>query len=176
MSKINYDLQKIRAIAFDIDGVLSPSVVPLSANGTPQRMANLKDGYSMVRAVKAGIRLVIVSGADCPGLRERFKLIGLADDDIYLSVSDKLPVLQDWAQRNGISPDEIAYAGDDVPDLAPMQWVGLSVSPKDGAYECKEIATFVSSANGGYGVAREIVEEIMRAQKTWPTSAGATGI
>ena len=70
MSRINYDLGRIRAVAFDVDGVLSPAVVPLGPDGVPQRMANLRDGYAMVQAVKQGLQLAIISGADAPGVRE----------------------------------------------------------------------------------------------------------
>ena len=64
MSRINYDISRIRAVAFDVDGVLSPSTVPLSPEGIPERMANLKDGYAMVQAVKGGLHLAIISGAE----------------------------------------------------------------------------------------------------------------
>ncbi|MDE6207393.1 MAG: HAD hydrolase family protein [Muribaculaceae bacterium] len=175
MSRINYDLQTIRALAFDIDGVLSPTVVPMGPDGVPQRMANLKDGYAMVQAVRKGLKIVIVSGALCPGLRERFHVIGLSDDDINLNVSDKLTVLREWAARNGMSSQEIAYVGDDIPDLGPMRWAGLAVAPRDACSECRALAGFITLANGGYGVARELIEEVMRTQGTWPaysTSAG----
>lgn len=67
MSKINYDLTKIKAVVFDVDGVLSPSTVPMSVDGIPERMANLKDGYAMVQAVKGGLHLAIISGATILG-------------------------------------------------------------------------------------------------------------
>lgn len=63
MSRINYNLRKIKAVAFDVDGVLSPSTVPMDADGEPARMLNVKDGYAMQLAVKSGILLAIISGA-----------------------------------------------------------------------------------------------------------------
>ncbi|MDE6120526.1 MAG: 3-deoxy-D-manno-octulosonate 8-phosphate phosphatase, partial [Muribaculaceae bacterium] len=77
MSRINYDLKKIRAVVFDVDGVLSPSTVPMSADGVPMRMANLKDGYSMQLAIRSGIRLCIITGADVPSIPGRFAPIGI---------------------------------------------------------------------------------------------------
>ncbi|MDE6198173.1 MAG: 3-deoxy-D-manno-octulosonate 8-phosphate phosphatase, partial [Muribaculaceae bacterium] len=74
MSRINYDLSKIRAIAFDIDGVLSPSTVPMSADGVPMRMANLKDGYAMQLAVKCGLKIAIITGANVPSIPGRFNV------------------------------------------------------------------------------------------------------
>ena len=72
MSKFSYPIEHNRGIAFDVDGVLSPTVVPLGDDGVPRRMANLKDGFAMVKAVKAGIKMAIITGAVAPGLRERF--------------------------------------------------------------------------------------------------------
>lgn len=176
MSKINYDLTLIKGIVFDIDGVLSPATVPLGPDGIPCRMANLRDGYAMVRAVKAGLKIAIISGAFAPGLRERFSMIGLAPGDIFLDTLDKLPVLQQWAADNGFSAGQIAYVGDDIPDVPALRWCGLPATPADGAVECKALALFIADSKGGYGVGREIVEEVMRAQGIWPVCSDATGI
>ncbi len=111
MSRINYDLTKIKGVVFDVDGVLSPSTVPMSAEGVPMRMANLKDGYAMQLAVKSN-RMAIISGADVPSIRGRFGVIGLTD--IYLGASDKLPVFRKWLESVGLQADEIAYVGDDI--------------------------------------------------------------
>ena len=94
MSKINYPLSLIRGIAFDVDGVLSPATVPMDEHGVPMRMANLKDGYALVHAVKAGVHICLISGADTPAVRERFKGIGITDQ--YLGNLDKLESLRKW--------------------------------------------------------------------------------
>lgn len=173
MSKINYDLTKIKAVVFDVDGVLSPSTVPMSVDGIPERMANLKDGYAMVQAVKGGLHLAIISGTDDPRVEARFRLIGMTD--IFLKCKAKLPILRKWMEDNGLQPEEVAYAGDDIPDLPPMAAVGLSVAPRDAAIEVKEAATFVSSADGGYGVGRELLEEILKAKGLWLKDTHAFG-
>ena len=71
MNKINYDLSKIKGIAFDVDGVLSPSTIPLHVGGEPMRMVNIKDGYAMQLAVKRGIRLAIITGGNTESVRKR---------------------------------------------------------------------------------------------------------
>ena len=119
MSKIDYNLKKIKALAFDVDGVLSPSTIPMSPDGVPLRMANLKDGYAMQLAVKAGLRLAIITGANVPSIPGRFNVIGV--QDIFMSVSDKLPVFEKWLADNNLSPDEVVYAGDDIPDLPVLR-------------------------------------------------------
>ena len=165
MSKIDYNLRKIKALAFDVDGVLSPSTIPMSPDGVPLRMANLKDGYAMQLAVKAGLRLAIITGANVPSIPGRFNVIGV--QDIFMGVSDKLPVFEKWLADNNLSPDEVVYAGDDIPDLPVLRACGLAVAPRDAAAECKAVAKFVTAADGGHGVAREILEEVMRAQGHW---------
>lgn len=173
MSAIDYPLSKIKAIAFDVDGVLSPAVVPLDDNGIPRRMANLRDGYAMVLAIKAGLKLAIISGGQSDALYNRFKIIGL--DDIFLGTLDKLPVLQQWMADNGLQPGEVAFVGDDSPDVVPMLAVGLPVTPSDGSTDTKSVARYVTSATGGYGVARELIEEILRDRGSWPGSSVSLG-
>lgn len=174
MSKIPYDLTKIRAIAFDVDGVLSPSTVPMSSDGIPQRMANLKDGYSMLVAVKKGLKLAIISGADTSAVRNRFSLIGI--NDIYLGSLDKLAIFHEWLKKNDLAPEEVAFVGDDIPDIEPMLECGLAVAPADAAADVKRIAGYITDAAGGHGVARELIEQIMKAQNTWPATHSATGL
>lgn len=173
MSKIAYDLLKIKGIVFDVDGVLSPATIPVGDDGIPRRMANLKDGYSMVQALKHGLKIAIITGAVSPGVEERMTKIGVTD--FYAGKMDKLPILKEWLQKVGLQPDEVAYVGDDVPDLAPMGYVGLPVTPADGCRDTKAIARYTTEAIGGHGVARELIEEIMRAQDIWPASAEAFG-
>ncbi|MDE6134091.1 MAG: HAD hydrolase family protein [Muribaculaceae bacterium] len=173
MSRINYDLKKIRAVVFDVDGVLSPSTVPMSADGVPMRMANLKDGYSMQLAIRSGIRLCIITGADVPSIPGRFAPIGIKD--IFLKSGNKLPILEKWMNENSLRPEEVAYVGDDIPDIPPMQAVGLPVAPRDAAADVKAVARFITGADGGYGVARELLEEIMKAQNLWLSADKAFG-
>lgn len=173
MSKINHPLTNIRAIAFDVDGVLSPTLIPMNENGVPMRMANLKDGYALQFAVKCGLKIAIISGANTESLRTRYGALGITD--IYLSAAHKLPILQKWMQENDLNPQDVAYCGDDIPDIPPMQVVGLPVAPADAAVEVKQAAGYITSAMGGYGVARELLEQILRAQGKWMQDTKAFG-
>ncbi|MDE5900559.1 MAG: HAD hydrolase family protein [Muribaculaceae bacterium] len=165
MSKIDYDLTKIRAFAFDVDGVLSPSIVPVGENGVPARMANVKDGYAMQLAIKRGYLMSIITGADTEAVRMRYELLGITD--IYLRASHKLRILRRWMSTNGLEPEEVLYAGDDVPDIECMRLVGLSVAPADASVDAKNAARYISPCNGGHGVARDVIEQTMRAQNLW---------
>ena len=166
MSKIPYPLEKIKAVVFDIDGVLAPTTIPMGDDGIPRRMANLKDGYAMVQAIKSGLKIAIISGANQDAVRKRMEMIGVTD--FFAGNMDKLPILTQWMSTQGLLPEEVAYVGDDVPDVAPMRYVGLPVTPADGSTDTKMVALYTTDAIGGHGVGRELIEEIMRAQGTWP--------
>lgn len=171
MSKINYDLSRIKAFVFDVDGVLSPNTVPMTPDGLPARMLNVKDGFALRQAVLAGYRIAIITGADSEAIVRRMANIGIAD--VCLRAADKLPILNSWMADNGLSPDEVAYAGDDVPDMECLAAVGLSVAPADADADVRDRAVFVTTCDGGHGVARQLIQETMLAQGKWPSSAKA---
>jgi len=165
MSTINYDLKKIKAFIFDVDGVLSPDSIPLSPEGEPMRMVNIKDGFAINLAVQNGYGVAIITGADTEGVRKRFSRLGVKD--IYMKSKIKINDLNDYMQKTGYKPGEIMYAGDDLPDYYVMQTVGLSVAPADAAHEIKSIAKYISHCKGGQGVARDLIEQVMKAQGKW---------
>lgn len=173
MSRIDYDLTSIKGIAFDVDGVLSPSTIPLDDNGVPRRMVNIKDGYALQLAVKMGLQIAIITGADTESIARRFRALGI--NDIYLKAADKLPILEEWMERRGLTSHEVAFVGDDIPDILAMQSVGLPVAPADAAADVKSVACFITKANGGYGVGRELLEEILKAKGVWMTHDDAFG-
>lgn len=173
MSSIDYDLRKIKGVVFDVDGVLSPSTIPMGDDGVPRRMANIKDGYAMQLAVKRGLRLAIITGAATEAIKVRYNALGITD--VYTGASHKIQVLEQWMAEQGLAPEEVAYVGDDIPDYEVMKTVGLSVAPADAAWDIKSIATYISSADGGYGVARDLLEQLLRAQGLWVLDHKAFG-
>lgn len=173
MSKINYNLTQIRGVVFDVDGVLSPSVVPMDTNGVPQRMSNLRDGYALQLAAKSGLHMAIITGADTEAVVKRFNGLGISD--VYIKAGDKLSILNEWMSAHSLKRDEVAFCGDDIPDIECMKHVGLPVAPGDAAVDVLDVAEYVTQANGGYGVARELLEEILKAKGAWPLKAKAFG-
>lgn len=173
MSRINYNLKQIKAVVFDIDGVLSPSTVPMGSDGNPVRMVNIKDGYALQLAVKKGLKIAIISGGVGQSLIMRFAKLGIRD--IYLGASHKTDILEVWISNNALQPEEVAYVGDDIPDFKAMLMVGLRVVPRDGVWQLKEIANYISPVDGGYGVARDLLEQILVAQGLWLDSHEAFG-
>ncbi|MDR2120418.1 MAG: HAD hydrolase family protein [Tannerella sp.] len=165
MSSINYDLSKIRGFLFDMDGVLSTDYIPLAVNGDPMRTVNIKDGYALQFAVKQGYHLGIITGGNTESVRIRFERLGIRH--IYMHSSAKLKDYEDFLAKTGLEEDEIAYAGDDIPDYEVMLRVGLPIAPVTAAPEIKGIAKYISPLRGGEGIAREIIEQTMKAQGCW---------
>lgn len=173
MSGINYDLTRIRGFAFDVDGVLSPSTVPMSDAGEPLRMVNIKDGYALQLAAKLGYRIAIITGGKTESVCHRYEALGV--QDIYLGASHKIEIFEKWMETAGLQPEEVLYMGDDIPDLRCMLRAGLACTPHDGCREARETATYVSPYNGGYGCARDVLEQVLRAQGDWLKDEAAFG-
>lgn len=173
MSKIDYDLTLIKGIVFDVDGVLSPSTIPLGADGVPSRMVNIKDGYALQLAVKLGYKITVITGGVSDAIQKRFSALGIAD--IFMGSSMKIDVLKTWMAANGLKSEQVAFVGDDIPDLQPMLHVGLSVAPADACSDILEIARYISPVDGGYGVARDLIEEVLRANGQWLNTSKAFG-
>lgn len=169
---INYDLTKIRAIAFDVDGVLSDPRV-LLIGGDMVRTANTKDGYAMQLAVKCGLHLAIITGGRSDSVRVRYEGLGLKD--VYMGCRFKIETLQEWMAKYNLAPEEVMYMGDDIPDYQVMQRVGCSCCPSDAAPEIKEISTYVSNFPGGQGCARDVLEQVLKAQGHWMSDTKAFG-
>lgn len=170
---INYDLNKIKAIIFDIDGVLSAESITLNADGSPLRTVNIKDGYAIQLAMKLGLRIVILSGARVESLRVRYE--GLGVEDIYLGCAVKIAKYDEFLAIYGYTDEEVMYMGDDIPDLEIMRRVGCPVCPKDACPEIREASVYVSDRKGGYGCGRDVIEQVLRAQGKWVMNAKAFG-
>ena len=170
---INYDLNKIKAIIFDIDGVLSSETISLSAEGVPLRTVNIKDGYAIQLAMKLGLRIVILTGAKVNSVRVRYE--GLGVEDIYIGCAVKIETYDTFLQKYGLHDEEVMYMGDDIPDLEIMRRVGCPVCPKDACPEIKEVSLYVSGKIGGHGCGRDVIEQTLRAQGKWVMNAKAFG-
>lgn len=170
---INYDLSKIRAIIFDIDGVLSAETITLGADGLPLRTVNIKDGYAIQLAVKLGLHIAIMTGANVDSVRVRYE--GLGVSDVFVGCSIKIKTYEAFLEKYGLKDDEVMYMGDDIPDLQVMQCVGCPVCPQDACVEVREASIYVSDRKGGYGCGRDVIEQTLRAQGKWVMNEKAFG-
>jgi 3-deoxy-D-manno-octulosonate 8-phosphate phosphatase, yrbI family len=167
VSTINYDLKKIKALVFDVDGVLSANVIPMSSDGEPMRTVNIKDGYALHLACKQGLLLGIITGGRSEAVRKRFMALGIPSEDIYMASSVKIHDYHDFRDRHGLKNEEILYVGDDIPDIEVMRECGLPCCPKDASAEVKTVSRYISYANGGYGCGRDVVEQVLKVQGLW---------
>ena len=170
---INYDLSKIRAVVFDLDGVLSSETIALGLDGTPLRTVNIKDGYAIQLAMKMGLRVAILSGCKIEAVRKRYE--GLGMEDIYLGAAVKIKIYDDFIAKYGFKDDEVIFMGDDIPDLEVMRRVGCAVCPKDACPEVKAASCYVSDKCGGQGCGRDVIEQVLRAQGKWLKDERAFG-
>lgn len=170
---INYDLKRIKAIIFDVDGVLSAETITLHPNGEPMRTVNIKDGYAIQLAMKLGLRIVILTGGTTESVRLRYERLGV--EDVYMGCAVKLKTYEDFLARYGLSDEEVMYMGDDVPDYEIMQRVGCPVCPADACPDIKAVSLYISDKQGGYGCGRDVIEQVLRAQDKWQMNAKAFG-
>ncbi len=170
---INYDLQKIRAIVFDLDGVLSKSTISLGIDGTPLRTVNIKDGYAIQLAVKMGLNIAMISGCKIDAVRKRYE--GLGMKDIYLGAAVKIKVYEEFLAKHGLHEEEVMFMGDDIPDLEVMRRVGCPVCPKDACREVRDVSVYVSDYDGGCGCGRDVIEQTLKAQGKWLQDERAFG-
>lgn len=170
---IDYDLSTIRAIIFDVDGVLSAETIVLNNDGEPLRTVNIKDGYALQLAVKMGLRIVILTGAYTEALRVRYERLGI--EDIYMRCAVKIKAYEEFKAKYGYRDDEIIYVGDDIPDYEVMERVGCACCPADACPEIKALSRYVSGKKGGYGCGRDIIEQVLRAQGKWLADRKAFG-
>ncbi len=170
---ISYDLKKIKAIVFDVDGVLSRQTITLSHDGEPLRTVNIKDGYAIQLAQKLGLRIAILTGGKTEAIRVRYA--GLGVEDIFMGCAVKVRTYQDFLEKYQLGNEEVLYMGDDIPDYEVMRLCGCPCCPADACPDIKDISSYVSSCNGGEGCGRDVIEQVLRAQGKWLADSKAFG-
>ncbi len=165
MMNVLKDFSTVKAFAFDIDGVLTNGSLLIYDDGQMVRQMNIKDGYALQLAIQKGFKIVVISGGNSEAVKSRLEKLGIAD--IFLRVKNKKTVLQEWALANDILLEHILYMGDDVPDVEPLQIVGVSTCPNDAATEVKALSKYVSSYKGGEGCVRDVIEKVLRLNNAW---------
>lgn len=164
-------LPNITTFIFDVDGVLTNGKVLITSAGEMYREMDTKDGYALKCALQQGYKVCIISGGTNEGVRNRLRALGIYD--IYLGAHHKEEPFQDLLDSYNLSPDEILYMGDDVPDIVVMEQVAVGACPSDAVSDVKAIANYVSHKKGGEGCVREIIEQTLRVQGKWLTNIGA---
>jgi 3-deoxy-D-manno-octulosonate 8-phosphate phosphatase (KDO 8-P phosphatase) len=117
--------------------------------------------------------MAIITGGKQENIRLRYEALGMKD--IYIGASQKYQIFIDWMKKEGLDSEEVIYMGDDIPDLHCMRAAGLPIAPNDAAWEAKQEAAYISRFNGGYGCARDVLEQVMKAQGSWMKDDNAFG-
>ncbi|MGB0890796.1 MAG: KdsC family phosphatase [Flavobacteriaceae bacterium] len=164
-------LPQIDTFIFDVDGVLTNGIVTVFPNGQLVRQMNIKDGYALKAAVKAGFRVCIISGGKNEGVRTRLANLGITD--IYLGAHDKIEQYNELVKKYNLTPENVVYMGDDIPDLPVMKLVGMPTCPNDAAPEIQQASRYISNKKGGEGCARDILEQVLRVQGKWDSNFDA---
>jgi len=158
-------LKNITTFIFDVDGVLTDGSIFVTENGEQTRVFNIKDGYALQLAVKCGYNVCTVSGSRSKSQLYRLNSLGVTD--VYMGIHTKIEKLKNYLEEKSINHENVLYMGDDIPDLAAMQTIGLPCCPADAVEEVKAISAYVSPYPGGRGCARDIIEKVLKIQDKW---------
>ncbi len=172
MTNIKENLSKVKAFAFDVDGVFSESNILLHPSGQLMRTMNIRDGYAVQFTVKKGYPVAIITGGDTESVKMRFEKLRI--QDIYMKSNNKLNDFHHFIEKYQLSPEEVLYMGDDLPDYEVMSMVGFPACPSDAAQEIKSISKYISDKKGGFGCVRDVVEQVLRVQGKWMDSEAFT--
>ncbi len=151
--------RRIRFLILDVDGVMTDGGLYYSVDGVELKRFNAQDGYGIVRAREYGLGIGIVSGRETPIVAARARVLGI--DEVYQGAVDKVEAMRDIQARYGLADEEIAYIGDDLFDLPLLAVAGLSAAPRNARPEVRRKVDYVTSAPGGDGAVRELIEFIL---------------
>jgi len=155
----------IRLLLTDVDGVLTDGGVILDNQGVESKCFNIRDGLAIRLWQLAGGQAGLVTGRSSQVVKLRAAELDM--DVVRQGVKDKLPEVQAIAESLKLRPDEIAYVGDDLPDVPTIRYCGLGIAVGDAPEEVREAADYVTSVPGGGGAVREVVELILKNTGRW---------
>ena len=156
-------LHQITTFVFDVDGVLTDGTITITTDGEMHRTMHTKDGFALKEALLEGFNVCIISGGTDEGVRKR--LAGLGINDIHLGTHHKTKTLEKYLQENNITPQQVLYMGDDLPDYKVMQQVVMPCCPQDAVPEIKALSKYVSHLKGGKGCVRDVIEQVLKVQE-----------
>ena len=162
----NIDLRsrvlKIKLVAFDVDGVMTDGSMIYDENGLQYKTFNAKDGQGIAMLVKSGLKTAIITAKESNAVKHRFEDLGMTK--LYLGVKNKSAAIKEMINEFDIDISEVAYMGDDLPDISVLREVGLACCPNDAVKEVKDICHFISAKRGGRGAVRELTDLIYKSQ------------
>jgi 3-deoxy-D-manno-octulosonate 8-phosphate phosphatase (KDO 8-P phosphatase) len=154
----------VRLIGLDSDGTLTDRGAMWDTEGREYRRFDIWDGLAMQWAKRVGFQIVVISGRACKAVDHR-----MADLDVpaYQGIRNKIAVLEELCRDHGLRAAEVAFVGDDLPDLPAMRWCGLPLAVGDAHPMIEKAAVWQSELAGGHGAVRQAIEGILEATGTW---------
>jgi 3-deoxy-D-manno-octulosonate 8-phosphate phosphatase (KDO 8-P phosphatase) len=161
---------RVRILALDVDGVLTDNGIwigPVAGERIELKRFDIQDGLGMLLLRAAGIPMIWLSGRRSEATAMRAAELEV-DEVLQVPGPAKLAALDEVRSRRGLAWEDVAYVGDDLADLQVMRRVGLPIAVANGVSEIRAVADHVTTARGGYGAVREIVEALLKARGVWP--------
>jgi 3-deoxy-D-manno-octulosonate 8-phosphate phosphatase (KDO 8-P phosphatase) len=152
----------IRLLILDVDGVLTSGVIYYGSDGREMKGFHIHDGLGIKLLQKTGVIVAIISGKNSEAVSRRIKDLNIRH--FYLGQEDKLPAYEDLKQRLKIQDHEIAYMGDDLPDLPLLRRAGLAITVPQAPETIKQHVDYITKLKAGKGAVREACEFIMETQ------------
>ncbi len=164
--------QQIKLLVCDVDGVFSDGRIYLGNDGEELKAFHTKDGFGIKALGASGVDVAIITGRNSAIVANRMKALNVAH--IIQGQENKLPALIDLIKQLNITINEVAYIGDDVPDLPCIEAVGLGISVSDGHPLVLRAANYTTFTRGGFGAVRETCDLIMQSQNNLDNASGAS--
>ena len=162
MENILKKAAKIKLLIFDIDGVLTDGRIYLSEHEEIFKAFHVHDGVGIKMIQKAGIETAIITGSQSRIVRLRAKYLGI--HHVHQVIEDKIPAYENLISVLNMKNEEVAYLGDDLPDLPLMRRAGLSIASANATSFVRDHANWTTKAEGGAGAAREVCDLILCAK------------
>ncbi len=153
---------KIKLVAFDVDGVMTDGSLTFLEDGREIKTYNAKDGLGVVMLSKAGIVTSIITARDNNVVKVRAGQIDIKE--LYMGQKNKVFALEELCKKYDLDFSQVAYMGDDLPDICVLKKVGLKCCPVDAVKKVKEECNFISDFGGGKGAVRELCDFILNSQ------------
>ncbi|MDE3214555.1 MAG: HAD hydrolase family protein, partial [Bacteroidota bacterium] len=157
--------RSVRIFVFDMDGVLTDGGLFIEPDGIWTRRMDIKDGYALNAASKAGYKVIVISGSQSDAVANRLHKLGISE--VYMNVTLKEEFLKKMVVEHDLSLEELLYMGDDLPDSGCLAMAGLSCCPADAPIEIKEICSYISPFQGGRGCVRDVIEKVLILNQKW---------
>lgn len=152
----------IKLVAFDVDGVLTDGSLTFLEDGREIKTYNAKDGLGVVMLSKAGLITSIITARDNATVKLRAQMIDIKE--LYMGQKNKILALDEMVKKYNLKYSEVAYMGDDLPDICVLRLVGLKCCPNDAVLEVKKECNYISDSNGGRGAVRELCDFILKSK------------